>query len=270
VSSTARRLLLPGAEPFEHPGGSDLGVLLLHGFTGSPFEMRSLGTALAVQGIGSACPLLSGHGTHPNDMVGVPYTDWLADVEAALDRMLANCQRVVLAGLSMGGTLALNVAARRAGDPRIAGLVTISAPLRLDDWRLNFANLIVKVVKWQAWGKPDIKDRTVWDQQTNYRRIRTDAILELLGLLADTRERLARVHQPILIVRARDDHIVPPRNAEVIYDTVRSADRRVLMLDNCYHVSTVDFDAPILCAEVVRFVQRFTAPVGSETRATDG
>jgi len=121
------------------------------------------------------------------------------------------------------------------------------------------------VVKWQAWGKPDIKDRSVWDQQTNYRRIRTHAILELLGLLADTRERLSRVNQPILIVQARDDHVVPPRNAELIRDGIGSADRQALTLDNCYHVSTVDFDAPVLCAEVVRFVQRFRTSAGHET-----
>jgi carboxylesterase len=262
VSAAPQRSLLPGAEPFEHPGSSDLGVLLIHGFTGSPFEMRPLGDALAACGIGSACPLLRGHGTHPNDMVGVPYTAWIEDVEVALDRLLKRHDRAVLVGLSMGGTLALNVAARRANDPGIAGLVTISAPLVLDDWRLNFANLIVKVVKWQAWGKPDIKDRSVWDQQTNYRRIRTHAILELLGLLADTRARLSRVNQPILIVQARDDHVVPPRNAELIRDGIGSANRQAIKLDNCYHVSTVDFDAPVLCAEVVRFVQRFRTPAG--------
>jgi carboxylesterase len=259
---------MPGAEPFEHLGSSDLGVLLVHGFTGSPFEMRPLAAALAAQGIGSACPLLPGHGTHPNDMVGAPYTAWIADVEAALDNLLEKHGRAVLVGLSMGGTLALNVAARRADDPRIAGLVTISAPLMLDDWRLNFANLIVKAVKWQAWGKPDIKDRSVWDQQTNYRRIRTHAILELLGLLADTRERLSRVNQPILIVQARDDHVVPPRNADLIRDGIGSAERQAITLDNCYHVSTVDFDAPILCAEVVRFVQRFRTPAGRESLVT--
>lgn len=263
--STAIRRRLPGAEPFAYPGrNDDLGVLLVHGFTGSPFEMRPLGEALATAGIGSTCPLLRGHGTHPDDMIGFRYTDWIADVEGALDGLLARYRRAAIVGLSMGGTLALNVAARRSGDARIAGLVTIGAPLVLDDWRLGFASLIVKVVKWQAWGKPDIKDRSVWDRPVAYRRIRTRAILELLGLFKETCGRLVSVTQPTLIVQARDDHIVPPRNADLIRDGIGSADRQVMMLDNCYHVSTVDFDAPLVSAEVVRFVQRVGAPSGDQ------
>jgi carboxylesterase len=259
---------MPGAEPFAYPGSDDLAVLLVHGFTGSPFEMRPLGEALAEVGIGSVCPLLRGHGTHPNDMLGHRYTDWIEDVERALDDLLDRHARVVIVGLSMGGTLALNVAARRAGDARIAGLVTISAPLVLDDWRLGFAHLIVKLVKWQAWGKPDIKDRSAWDRQTNYRRIRTQAILELLGLLKETRGRLVQVTQPTLIVQAREDHIVPPRNADLIRDGIRSDDCHCLFLHSCYHVATVDFDAPLLSAEVVRFVQRVGAPSGDQASAT--
>jgi carboxylesterase len=258
VSAFARPVI-PGAEPFERPGSPDLGVLLVHGFTGTPFEMRSVADALEAAGIGSACPLLRGHGTHPEDMVGCSYGDWIADVERGLDRLLERHERAVVVGLSMGGTLALNVAARRASDPRLAGLATISAPLVLDDWRLGFASLIVKVVKWQAWGKPDIKDRRAWDRQISYRRLRTPAVLEMLGLMADTRARLARVEQPLLIVQSRDDHVVPARNVALIRDGVGSADRQAVILDNCYHVSTVDFEAARLGAEIVRFVQRLRA-----------
>jgi carboxylesterase len=260
VNEVVNRPRLPGAEPFEYQGRDDLAVLLVHGFTGSPFEMRPLAEALAEAGVGSACPLLRGHGTHPDDMLSYRYTDWIEDVEGALDCLLARHERVAMVGLSMGGTLTLNVAARRAADDRIAGLVTIGAPLVLDDWRLGFASLIVKVVKWQAWGKPDINDRSAWDRSVAYRRIRTGAIQELLGLLKETRGRLAQVRQPTLIVQARDDHIVPPRNADLIRDGIRSDDCHCLFLDNCYHVSTVDFDAPMLSAEVVRFVLRIGAP----------
>ena len=126
-----RRPIMPGAEPFEYPGRPDVGVLLVHGFTGSPFEMRPVGEALASSGIGSIGVLLRGHGTHPDDMVGYRYTDWIADVESALDRLLERHERAVIVGLSMGGTLTLNVAARRANDPRVVGLVTIGATLYL-------------------------------------------------------------------------------------------------------------------------------------------
>jgi carboxylesterase len=247
--------LLAGAEPFEIAGASDVGVLLVHGFTGTPSDMRPVADALAADGIGSACPLLRGHGTHPDDMLGCSFRDWLDDVERALDRLLERHDRAVLVGMSMGGTLALNVAARRAADRRLAGVVTIAAPVVLDDWRLKFAKLIVRVVKWQAWGKPDIKDRRVWDQQRSYRRIRTRAILAMLGLMADTRSRLHCVGVPLLILQSRDDHVVPPRNADLIRDGVGSAERRVVMLDNCYHVGTVDFEAGRINAEILTFVR---------------
>jgi esterase/lipase len=167
---------MPGAEPFEFPGRSDVGVLLAHGFTGSPFELRPVGEALAAQGIGSVGILLRGHGTHPDDMVGCTYADWLRDLEDGLTRLLSRHERAVIVGLSMGGTLVLNVAARWTHDARLAGLVTISAPIYLSDWRLNAVGLISRVVKWNAWGKPDIKDRSAWDRHVAYRRIRTRAI----------------------------------------------------------------------------------------------
>src|SRR5687768_2563414 len=98
------RPIMAGAEPFEFPGQPDIGALLVHGFTGSPFEMRPIGVALAEHGIGSEGVLLGGHGTHPDEMIGRRYTDWIADVEAGLDRVLARHERVVIVGLSMGGT----------------------------------------------------------------------------------------------------------------------------------------------------------------------
>jgi carboxylesterase len=170
----------------------------------------------------------------------------------------------------MGGTLTLNVGARRASDPRVVGLVTIGGTLYLLDWRLRIVDVINKVVKWQAWGQPDIKDRSAWDRHVAYRRIRTCTIPQMLYLMRDTSRRLPEVRQPTLIVHARDDHIVPLGNAARIRDGIASADRRVLILDNCYHVSTVDFDADRLNAEIVRFVERLGSRGGSEAGAPDG
>jgi len=254
------RRLLAGAEPFVLPGGSGVGVVLVHGFTGSPFEVRSIGDALAATDIGSEGVLLSGHGTHPDDMVGVPYTDWIADLDAAVDRVLGRYQRVVIVGLSMGGTLTLNLGARRAHDRRVAGLVSIGAPLVLDDWRLGVAGPLSRVIKWQAWGRPDIKDKTQWDGHVSYRRLRTRTIPQLLGLMRDTTKRLPQVCQPLRIIQSREDHVVPPRNADLIRQGVSSRDVAVIMLDNCYHVSTLDFDAAVLNAAIVRFVQSLLTP----------
>jgi carboxylesterase len=271
--SAASCRLLNGAEPFEHTGVSDIGALLVHGFTGTPHEMRPLGAALAAQGIGSNGILLHGHGTHPDEMVTCSAEDWIADVERGLDGLLARHDRAVLIGLSMGGTLALNVAARRAKDPRLVGLVTIGAPLVLDDWRLRFVPILARVIKWHAWGRMDIKDEAARLRHVGYRRFRAAALGPFLALLADTNPRIGDVHQPILVMQSATDHVVPPRNGQLIHDRVSSGDRRVLALRNCYHVATVDLAADVLNDEVVRFIRhlatssaaRSTAPVGDPT-----
>jgi carboxylesterase len=259
--------IMAGAEPFELPGSAAAGVLMVHGYTGSPAEMRPLAERLARHGIGSIGVLLRGHGTHPNDMLRYRHTDWIDDAEAGLDRLLARYDRAFIAGLSMGGTLALNLAARHANDPRIAGVIPMCAVLRLVDWRLGLAPILSHAIRWHAWGHPDIKDVAMWDRHVAYRRFRTRSIVQLLALMRETRELLGKVQQPLLIVQASQDRVVPPWNAKLVHDLAASQDKRLLWLDNCYHVVTVDFDAEHLCTEVLRFVAersaRFDGVLGS-------
>jgi carboxylesterase len=264
------RPITPGAEPFHFVGNGRVGVLLVHGFTGSPFEMRPIGEHLRERGVGSVGVLLRGHGTHPDDLLGCRYRDWLGDAEAGLERLLLSHRRVVLAGLSMGGTIALNIAARRADDPRVAGVVAMCAPLRLFDWRLSLVKVLSRVVRWHAWGKPDVKDTSAWERLVAYRRFRTPCIREVLGLLQETRALLPRVHQPLLVIQARRDNVVPPVNAEYIFSGVRSARKRLIWLENCYHVVTVDYDAPLVLAAVSDFVAGLAlADEGTPAAAAD-
>ena len=249
---------MPGAEPFEYPGRGDIGALLVHGFTGTPYEVRPVGEHLAARGIGSEAILLRGHGTDPDDMLAARYTDWIADVEAGLERLARRYRRVFLIGLSMGGTLVLNVAARHADDPRIAGVVSIAAPVRLEDWRLRILRWGCKVIRWQLWGRPDIKDRRAWDGHVAYPKFRTQTVLELLALMNETLARLPSVTQPLLLLHARQDHVVPPNNAPLIYGLVGSVDKRLVWLDNAYHVVTVDFCAPVVNEAVASFVEAWT------------
>jgi carboxylesterase len=246
---------MPGAEAFEFPGSRNVGVLMVHGYTGSPAEMRPLAEKLARREIGSIGVRLRGHGTHPNDMLRYRHTDWIDDAEAGLDQLLARYERVFIAGLSMGGTIALNLAARRASDPRTVGVIPMCAVLRLVDWRLGLAPILSRLIRWQSWGHPDIKDVSMWDRHVAYRRFRTRTILQLLALMRETRGLLPQVRQPLLIVQASEDRVVPPWNAKLVYEGTASQDKRLLWLDNCYHVVTVDFDADRLFTEVVRFVE---------------
>lgn len=260
--------IMAGAEPFHFSGAAEDAVLLVHGFTGTPWEMRPLGEALAQRDVASRGVLLRGHGTHPQDMLSCCYDDWVLDAEAAFDDLAATHRQVYLVGLSMGGTIALNLAARRAADPRVAGVVTINSPLRLTDWRLGLGPVVSHLLRWQAWGRPDIKDTRAWASHVGYRRFRPEAVQQLLGLLGQTRAALPRVHQPLLVLQATQDHIVPRVNAELILRGVGSHDKRLVWLHNSYHVATVDFDAPTVCAEVTRFVDDGRGR--SEAAATSG
>ncbi|MBA2451155.1 MAG: alpha/beta fold hydrolase [Chloroflexi bacterium] len=260
---------MAGAEPFSFSGRGEVGVLLVHGFTGTPFEVRPLGEHLAGQDIASSGVLLRGHGTHPNDMLGCRYQDWIDDAEAGLEELLRTNRGVVLVGFSMGGTIALNIAARRADDARILGVVAICSPLRLVDWRLGFVQVLRRLIRWQAWGKPDIKDRTAWERHVAYRRFRTDTVPQLLGLLRDTRAALPRVRHPLLVIQSREDNVVPPLNAGLIVGSVGSDVKRLVWLDNCYHMVTLDYAASTVLAEVSRFIAELHGPRGAAATPSD-
>lgn len=246
---------LPGAEPFRFDAPGEVACLLIHGFTGSAYEVRALGEHLARAGIAARGLLLRGHGTRPEDMLSCTYLDWIRDVEVALDALLDEGRRVFLCGLSMGGTLALNVAARRAEEPRLAGVIALAAPLRLNDWRLALLPLARWLVRWRSWGQPDIRDERQWERHIAYRRYHVAALLQLLALLRDTRRRIAQVHQPLLVIHSRFDHTVPAANARLIVHGVSSRDRRLVWIDNSYHVITLDFDAPRVFQEVTAFIR---------------
>jgi len=255
VSTSSPSAVLAGAEPFRFDAPGATACLLIHGFTGSAHEVRDLGRHLADQGVTARGVLLSGHGTRPEEMARYDYQHWIADVESELDDLLAEGKRVFIGGLSMGGTLALNVAARRSGERNLVGVITLAAPLRLVDWRLSFLPVAGLVVRWQQWGQPDIKDRSQWDRHVAYRRFHVRALGQLLRLLHDTRRRVSLVQQPLLVIQSRQDNTVPAFNAELIMKSVSSRERRLVWLENCYHVVTLDYDSEQVHREVVRFIR---------------
>jgi carboxylesterase len=265
TAGSAPAPLMPGAEPFHFEAPGQTACLLVHGFTGSAYELRELGLYLAERGISARGVLLRGHGSRAEDMGRYSYRDWIADVESALDDLLADGKRVFLAGLSMGGTLALNVAARRSHEPRLAGVIALSTPLRLADWRLSLLPFAGWLWRWHSWGRPDIKDESKWERHVAYRRFHIRAVVQLMRLLRETRQLATRVHQPLLVIQSRQDNTVPIFNAELILSTVCSEARRLLWLDNCYHVVTLDYDSERVRQEVAAFIQEHSSACGPGT-----
>ncbi|SEP16781.1 alpha/beta hydrolase [Trujillonella endophytica] len=237
--------VVPGAEPFAFPGGAagaGTGVLLVHGFTGSPFSMRPWGEHLAAEGFAVRGPLLPGHGTRWQDCNLTTETDWVDAVVTAFDELRAECDRVVVAGLSMGGTLALRLAELRPDD--VAALVLVNPSLLTERLDAKLLPLLARLTpSWKAIvndiRKPGVDER-------GYPKLPTRAVLGLRRLWAATRADLARVTAPVLVFRSVTDHVVEPASVRVLLAGVASTDTTEVLLEDSYHVATLDNDAPLI------------------------
>lgn len=238
----------PGAEPLSRVGEGPLahvGILLLHGFTGSPVSLRPLAELLSKRGFAVELPLLPGHGTTPRDLLPFRYADFRAEALAALGRLRARTQKVVAVGLSMGGTLVLDLATSE----QLEGVVSINAQI-LDRGGVivKLAPLLEKVVpivpaSMAGLSKNDIKkggDEDAYDQ------VAAAAGNSLVRALPEVRGRLGSVSAPLLVIYSRDDHSVPPENSKALASLVGSKSVTVLELTESYHVATLDHDLPLI------------------------
>ncbi|SFK60015.1 alpha/beta hydrolase [Geodermatophilus ruber] len=244
----------PGAEPFAFPGGAaggGTGVLLVHGFTGSPFSIRPWGEHLAAAGFAVRAPLLPGHGTRWQDCNASTEEQWLAAVSGALDELAAECDRVVVGGLSMGGTLAIRLAELRPDD--IAGLVLVNPSLLTERLDAKLLPLLARLTpRWKAIAD-DIKKPGVTERA--YAALPTRAVLGLRRLWTATRADLARVTAPLLVFRSVTDHVVEPASVRVLLAGVSSTDTTEVLLEDSYHVATLDNDAPRIFAGSVDWIR---------------
>ena len=242
--------VLPGAEPFELPGGP-VGVLLCHGFTSTPQSMRPWGEDLAAAGFTVACPLLPGHGTRWQDANASTEEDWYGALSAALDDLRLHCSAVVVAGLSMGGTLALRLAERRPDD--VAALVLVNPSLLTERRDARLLPLLSRLTPVWAAIAGDIRKPGV--TELAYRRLPTRAAVALSRLWAAVRADLGRVRAPLLVFRSVTDHVVEPASVRVLLAGVASTDTTEVLLEDSYHVATLDNDARRIFAGSVDWIR---------------
>lgn len=246
--------ILPGAEPF-FLEGDDRAVLLLHGFTGSTQGLRFIGEELNHKfGFTVSGPRLPGHGTSPDDMETTGYLDWLGAAEDAMHELVRQRKEVYVAGLSMGGALTLNLAARYPGI--VKGIVPINAAAGILDG--GMAELIMsRVAPARVPGiGSDIKLQGL--VELAYSEVPVRCIKEVYILLAATGDLLHRITCPTLVIQSREDHVVPPANGPHIVNHVRSVDLRMLWLENSYHVATLDADKELIAARTGAFIDEIS------------
>jgi carboxylesterase len=249
-------------EPFFFPGG-DRAVLCIHGFTGSPYEVRFLGERLRDAGFTVLGPALPGHES-PDALSRVRFWDWISAVEAAVADLEARVGRPVgLAGLSMGGALALHTAARLG--PRVGALAAFAAPMYLSPaataaislgQKIKLERLLPQIPKLAG---SDIGDDEARRENPTLPATPVAALYQLIAFLEKTRSILSEVTQPLLLGHGLRDRTVPPSNLDYIAANVASRALEVYRYPRSRHVITIDFDREEIADAAARF---FTKHLG--------
>jgi carboxylesterase len=245
--------LMPGAEPWFHDGNST-GVLLIHGFTGSPASMTPWAKAMAKHGWTIRVPRLPGHGSRWQDMNLTTWEDWYSEVERNFQILKASCDHVFVFGLSMGGSLTLRLAEQHGSE--ISGIVLVNAAVHSERPDRHLLPAISRVLKSFPGISNDIKKPG--QDEVAYGKIPLKAAHSLSKLWKIVKDDIARVDQPILLFRSEEDHVVEASNAEWILAHVSSTSTSEVILHDSYHVATLDNDAHIIESMSADFIHEIT------------
>ncbi|SFU09138.1 carboxylesterase [Arthrobacter sp. ov118] len=254
--------ILPDHSPFSSPftgTGPRAGVVVCHGFTGSPHGVRDWAQSLAGAGFAVRLPLLPGHGTSWQDLARTRWQDWHGAVDAAYLELAEECEVVVMAGLSMGGALALRIAATRP----VAGVVAVNPGLVIDDRRAPMAGYLRFVLKSTPAIANDILKPDA--DECAYPRTPVAAAHELNKMFKDTVRLLPRITAPVRVYRSTVDHVVSESSMRALRRGLTHSPLEVVQLENSYHVATMDNDAPEIFRGTAEFVRSVTTSVSSDS-----
>ncbi len=242
--------VLPGAEPYSHEGDRT-GVLLCHGFTGSPQSLRPWAEYLAEAGLTVSLPRLPGHGTTWQEMAGTRWEDWYAEVDRAFDELHASTDEIFVMGLSMGACLALRLAELHG--QAISGLVLVNPSITAESKLFLLAPVLKFLVPSRKGVANDINKPG--STELGYDRVPVKAAATLPALWRITQRQLGQVTQPVLVYRSPSDHVVGPANLEILRRLLPAGQLEVRECPESYHVATLDNDADAIFAGSLEFVR---------------
>jgi len=251
-----RAPVLAGAEAWSHQGTRTVGALCIHGFTGNPSSMRGVAEAFAAAGYHVELPRLPGHGTAVSDMIPTRWSDWSNEVAKAYTELSARVDKVVVAGLSMGGSLTLSTALEQ---PEVSGIVCINPACQP-----QAAEMIDMVKGMLAEGTEtfpgigsDIADPEV--KESSYSETPLAPLVSMVeDGIAPMVPRYAGCRVPMLLITSRNDHVVDPATSDQLAEQWGGTVERIL-LDRSYHVATQDFDKQLIFDAAVAFADKVTA-----------
>jgi carboxylesterase len=241
-----------------HGENSRIGIILVHGFTGSPASMRPWGEFLNSKGYSVRVPLLAGHGTKVEELNKVKWQVWPAKVIFEIEQISKSCDQIILIGLSMGGSAILNVAASLSGgEKNIVGLILVNPMIHVRGVPAELAYFLSRFQLFRKSVGDDIKrpGMTEW----GYDALPTRGIHQLLKMLRITRRNLSTVKIPLQLFHSVDDHTLPVSNTEIILRGIGSLEKNRIELVNSYHVATMDYDQELIFQNSLTFIERLTS-----------
>jgi len=246
--------LLPGAEPWSADGGP-AGALCIHGFTGNPSSMRGVAEALAAAGFAIELPRLPGHGTSVEEMKTTSWSDWSGAVEEAYQRLAGRCDKVIVTGLSMGGTLTVWTALHH---PEVAGIACINPLVK------GQVPEVVDMLRGMVDEGQDVMPgigSDIADPDVVESAYEGTPLRPLLSLLDDgvgpIEGRYGEITCPLLLLNSPQDHVVEPANGDYLAETYGGPVERVT-LPRSYHVATLDYDKELIRESIVAFALKVT------------
>lgn len=244
--------IIPGAEPWSADGTNGHGVLVIHGFTGNPHSLRGLATACNAAGYAVELPLLPGHGTSVDDLATTSWHDWSAAVEAVYQSLAARVDRVVVAGLSMGGALTCWLATRH---PEIAGIVCVNPAVQPSPDMVAFVEQMVAAGEEMLPAiASDIADPDTIELAA-YDATPVKPLLSMFDAAEAFGPQLSDIECPLLLLTSPQDHVVPPTDSDHLAASVAGPVERV-SLERSYHVATLDYDKDLIEQQAVAFADR--------------
>jgi carboxylesterase len=229
-----------------------LGVLILHGFTGSLDTVKALVPIAEKLGLPYRMPVLRGHGTRYEDLSGVTANDWYVDAQAAMAELLKEAEQVIVIGLSMGALLTLNLAMDHAKD--VAGVVLIAAFLRCANPLAHITPLLTLFFPY--WDNPaSFDEKAIGAPCTNYKRFPTATFSSLLNYAGDMERRLNEVKAPALIIHSHRDHTASSITPLILQEKLGSIDTRMLWFDRSGHEMLQDREAPAVIEAIGAYLK---------------
>jgi len=249
-----KNLIIPSAEPFFFPG-EKTGCVLVHGFTGTPKEMRIMGDYLNKSGVTVIGIRLAGHATQISDIVRTRWKDWLASVEDGINLLSNICDDIFIAGLSMGGILALIAASRYP----INGVIAMSTPFRIsNDWRIKFAKQISFFKPYIKKEQSNTKNKKKSKDHIDYSAYPTRSIAELNQLIEVLHINLHKINIPVLLINSKNDRTVPLSDMERFRREIDSDLLEMVTLEKSGHVITEDIERNVVLKTTLDFIQKYT------------